>query len=164
MREAVSDVKGWSRIVCSDLKRCHEFAAELADQRKIVLEADSRFREIHFGDWEGQLVSDIREQYPDEWRAFFSKPSQASTPNGEPMPVFHERIVPAISDWATRLKGEHVLVVVHGAVIRSIMVNWLNMPLDAITSLSVPYACLTRFKIFEQEGSEPWAQLVFHRG
>jgi alpha-ribazole phosphatase len=164
MRATVSELNGWSRIVCSDLKRCHEFANELAVERDTSLEADSRFREIHFGDWEGQLISDIREQYPGEWRAFFSKPSQATTPNGEAMADFHQRVTPAISDWAARLKGEHFLLVAHGAVIRSIMVNWLNMPLDAITSLSVPYACITRFKIFEQEGSEPWAQLVFHRG
>lgn len=163
MRAAVSDVDGWSQIICSDLKRCHEFASELAAVRKTALQADERFREIHFGDWEGQLISDVREQYPEEWRVFFSKPSQATTPNGESMPEFHQRITPAITEWANKLRGEHVLLVAHGAVIRSIMVNWLQMPLDAITSLSVPYACLTRFKIFEQQGSEPWAQLVFHR-
>lgn len=164
MRAAVEGEQGWTRIVCSDLKRCREFAAELAAERDIRLDADSRFREIHFGDWEGQLISEVREQFPQEWRAFFSKPSQAATPNGEAMPDFHQRITPAISEWATQLKGEHFLLVAHGAVIRSIMVNWLQMPLDAITSLSVPYASLTRFKIFEQKGSEPWAQLVFHRG
>lgn len=164
MREAVSDIAGWSKILCSDLKRCHAFASELATARETDLIPDRRFREIHFGDWEGQLISDIREQFPQEWRAFFSKPSQATTPNGEAMADFHQRVTPAISEWATELKGEHFLLVAHGAVIRSIMVNWLQMPLDAITSLSVPYACLTRFKIFEQKGSEPWAQLVFHRG
>ncbi|WP_372760305.1 histidine phosphatase family protein, partial [Litorivivens sp.] len=71
---------------------------------------------------------------------------------------------PAIGEWAQQLRGQHFLVVAHGAVIRSIMVNWLQMPLDAITSLSVPYAGMSRFKIFEMAGTEPWAQLVFHRG
>ena len=164
MRDAVSDVSGWSNVVCSDLRRCREFADELAGDRQVKLQADERFREIHFGDWEGQLISNIRDQFPEQWRAFFSKPSQATTPNGEAMADFHQRITPAMSEWVSRLKGEHFLLVAHGAVIRSIMVNWLQMPLDALTSLSVPYACLTRFKIFEQKGSEPWAQLVFHRG
>lgn len=164
MRDAVKEVEGWSKILCSDLKRCQEFATELAQTRDTDLEADSRFREIHFGDWEGQLIADVRKQFPNEWRAFFSKPSRATTPNGEAMSDFHQRVTPAISEWVTKLRGEHFLLVAHGAVIRSIMVNWLQMPLDGITSLSVPYACLTRFKIFEQKGSEPWAQLVFHRG
>jgi len=164
MRSAVAEEGGWSQIVSSDLKRCREFAHWLAEERGTTVQTDARLREIHFGDWEGQLVADVREQYPQEWKAFFGKPSQAVAPNGETMVDFHARVTPAIGEWAQQLRGQHFLVVAHGAVIRSIMVNWLQMPLDGITSLSVPYAGLSRFKIFEQEGSEPWAQLVFHRG
>lgn len=164
MRSAVESESGWSRIVSSDLRRCREFSHWLGRELSLDVATDPRLREIHFGDWEGQLVADVREQYPEEWRAFFGKPSQATTPNGEAMIDFHARVTPAIGEWTRQLRGNHFLVVAHGAVIRSIMVNWLQMPLDAITSLSVPYAGFSRFKIFEQKGSEPWAQLVFHRG
>ncbi len=164
MRGAVANESGWSRVVSSDLKRCLEFSEWLAQERGISVATDARLREIHFGDWEGQRVADVREQYPQEWRAFFGKPSQAIAPNGEAMVDFHQRVTPAIGEWAEQMRGEHFLVVAHGAVIRSIMVNWLQMPLDAITSLSVPYAGMSRFKIFEMKGSAPWAQLVFHRG
>ncbi|WP_372798085.1 histidine phosphatase family protein [Litorivivens sp.] len=164
MRSAVQGESGWSHIVCSDLRRCREFGHWLGEERETPVATDARLREIHFGDWEGQKVAEVRELYPKEWRAFFGKPSQAVAPNGEAMVDFHERITPAIGEWAQQLRGQHFLVVAHGAVIRSIMVNWLQMPLDAITSLSVPYAGMSRFKIFEMTGTEPWAQLVFHRG
>lgn len=164
MRSAVAELGGWTHIVSSDLQRCRAFARWLGQECDALVSEDRRFREIHFGDWEGQRVSDVRDNYPEQWQAFFGRPSEASAPNGEAMPDFHERVTQAISEWVERLQGEHLLLVAHGAVIRSVMVHWLRMPLDAITHLSVPYASLTRFKIFHQAGSKPWAQLAFHRG
>lgn len=164
MRAAVAELGGWTHIVSSDLQRCRAFAFWLGQECGAPVSEDPRFREIHFGDWEGQRVSDVRENYPEQWQAFFGRPSEASAPNGEAMADFHQRVTPAIGEWVERVQGEHLLLVAHGAVIRSVMVHWLRMPLDAITRLSVPYASFTRFKIFEQQGRQPWAQLVFHRG
>lgn len=164
MQASVATAAGWTRIISSSLRRCQQFAEELALEKNLPLQVEDKLREIHFGDWEGMAMIDVRRDYPEEWQSFFTRPGTACAPNGESIPVFHQRIIPTLESLLAEFQGEHLLVVSHGAVIRAAMCHWLGMPLDAITRLSVPYACLTRFKVYDMPDRDPWVQLSFHRG
>ncbi len=164
MRAATGDESGWTQVVSSSLRRCREFAGALAGQQGLPLVVEDDLREIHFGVWEGQPMAQVQRDYPDAWRAFWRSPATAAAPEGESIPDFNQRVLPCMERLLENFAGEHLLVVTHGAVIRAVMCAWLDMPLDAITRLSVPYACLTRFRIYQMAGKKPWLQLCFHRG
>jgi len=61
-------------------------------------------------------------------------------------------------------KGESVLLVCHGGVIRVLIAKLLSMPSSALPKLSVPYGCVSRIQIHHQAGHDDWSQLVFHGG
>jgi broad specificity phosphatase PhoE len=61
-------------------------------------------------------------------------------------------------------RGEHVLLISHGAVIRMMLCEWLQMSMNAFSTFSVPYASLSRIRIYHTDNKPDWLQLVFHRG
>lgn len=152
----------WSRLISSPLQRCQRFAEELAGQQSLSLALSENFREMHFGDWEGLAHDQARQQYPEQWRQFWQSPAEASPPNGEAMPDFCARVTAELDGVVDAHRGENLLLVVHGAVIRVMMCHWLGMPMGAMTRLSVPYASLSRFEVYHQEGKPPWVQMHSH--
>lgn len=152
----------WECIVSSPLQRCWRFATAIAEARHLSLENHSDFREMHFGDWEGLKHDEARRQFPEEWRQFWSSPDLASPPNGEAMPDFCQRVTAAQEALVEQYRGKRLLLVAHGAVIRVMMCHWLGMPMGAMTRLSVPYAGLSRFEIYHQDGRADWVQLMSH--
>lgn len=152
----------WSTIISSPLRRCRQFADELAAQARLPVVVNSELREMHFGDWEGLPHAEAQQLDPEAWRQFWQSPDQASPPNGEAMPDFCQRVTTAADALLATHAGESLLVVAHGAVNRVVICHWLGMPMGAMTRLSVPYAGLTRFKVYHQEGLAPWFQLDSH--
>ncbi|MBF0426830.1 MAG: histidine phosphatase family protein, partial [Magnetococcales bacterium] len=55
----------------------------------------------------------------------------------------------------------HILVVAHGGVIRVIMGVILVMPMEHLSRLVVPYACVTRITA-DYVAGEPLPRLVSH--
>ncbi|CAA0082980.1 Putative phosphoserine phosphatase 2 [Zhongshania aliphaticivorans] len=152
----------WDHIVSSPLQRCQRFAETLASEQKTPVTVCNDLREMHFGDWEGLPHDVARQQYPQEWSDFWESPAEASPPNGEAMPDFCRRVTTELDRIAEQYRGQSALLVVHGAVIRVMICHWLGMPMGAMTRLSVPYAGLTRFTVYHQEGKTPWVQLGSH--
>jgi alpha-ribazole phosphatase len=165
LREAVAELAGGvTLVVSSDLQRCRAFAEELAGQWAVPLQVEKALQEMHFGEWEGQLINTVRERHGDSLRAFWSDPVVNAPPGGDSMADVHGRVVPCMAELLDMHRGEHLLVLSHGGAIRALICHWLHMPLQAATRLYVPYACLTRFRIHHREGSEPWVQLCSHGG
>ena len=152
----------WDNILSSPLKRCHRFAEMLATERDTPMTVRDELREMHFGDWEGLAHDVARQRFPQEWADFCESPAEASPPNGEPMPDFCQRITAELDAIAEHHQGQSLLLVAHGAVIRVMICHWLGMPMGAMTRLGVPYAGLTRFTVYHQEGKTPWVQLGSH--
>ena len=75
---------------------------------------------------------------------------------------FCQRVTQALDSISEQHRGQSVLLVVHGAVIRVMICHWLGMPMGAMTRLSVPYAGFSRFHLYHQDGREPWVQLHSH--
>lgn len=160
------DVFPWQHIISSPLKRCALFSQQLSQQQggreTIALCIEKDLKEISFGDWDGQLIRDVRANDPDVWAQYARDPSRFTPPNGEPMADFQQRVKSVWEDVQHRYQGQHVLLVCHGGVFRILLGLLLQMPLSAVVRFDVPYACFSRIKIYHSEGHAPWPQLVFH--
>lgn len=160
----LSDINhDWDIIITSPLKRCRLFAEQLAEFLQLSVEIHPALQEIDFGDWDGQLVTDIQQQYPQEIAHFWSNPAQHTPPNGEPLMAFHQRVLSGFETMIKTHQDRRALVVCHGGVVRSIIGHCLNMPLHSLPRLSVPHACMTQINIFHKAGCDDWIQLARHQ-
>lgn len=164
MRATLAEEGGWQRVISSPMQRCHAFAADYAQQQGLPFAVEADLREIHFGDWEGCTHAEVELRDGVTLQQFWADPETITPPNGESIEDFRKRVIPVLERLQRAHVGEHVLLVTHGAVIRLAMCHWLQLPLRAISHISVPYAGFTRFRIYHQPGQPPWQQLVLHRG
>jgi alpha-ribazole phosphatase len=164
MRNSLQPYSGWDCVVSSSLQRCRLFAEKFTSERELPLKVNSSLTEIHFGDWEGKKITDVeREHGASLWR-FWNDPERFSPPNGESMQLFRERVLQATATILDEHIGQHILLISHGAVIRTLLCEWLQMPLSAFSTIAVPYAGLSRMRIYQRGEEKPWLQFVFHRG
>jgi broad specificity phosphatase PhoE len=164
MAASLEPYDGWDCIVSSSLQRCRLFAEKFSAERELPLQVSSNFTEIHFGDWEGQKIADIEREHGASLQRFWQNPERFSPPNGETMQAFRDRVNEAATTALTEHRGKHLLLITHGAVIRTLLCEWLQMPLTAFSTISVPYAGLSRMRIYQRGDEKPWLQFVFHRG
>lgn len=164
MRTALESGGGWQRVISSPMRRCQHFAESFARAQQLPLQVEANLREIHFGDWEGRSHAEVERSHGTTLQQFWADPESITPPNGETIGGFRQRVVPVLDRLAEQHSGEHLLLITHGAVIRIAICHWLQLPLRAISNISVPYAGFTRFRIYQQPGREPWHQLVLHRG
>lgn len=168
MRVATQSEVKWDHIVSSPLLRCREFATELSQARDLPLTVMEGFREICFGVWEGQRPAVLAVEDPQQVLRFWLNPVNNGPAGSEPFTEFAARIDQAWQALLEAYKGQHVLLVCHGGVIRSVLASVMGMPLEHAFRWHVPYAAVSRVKIHtEQGGSEGGRQvpsLVFHAG
>jgi alpha-ribazole phosphatase len=164
MHASLATHGGWDCVVTSTLQRCNNFAAHFAEKSHLPLHIDGRFREIHFGDWEGHKIADIERDHGTSLWKFWNDPECFTPPNGESMLVFRERVLEAANALMDSQLGKHILLISHGAVIRMLLCEWLQMPMTAFSKIAVPYAGLSRVRLYQRGDEKPWPQFVFHRG
>lgn len=161
MRAAVKDESQWQVVVSSPLLRCAEFAAELAARAAVPLETEARFKEIGFGEWEGRTPEELMQSDPDHLDRLWRDPARNTPPGGEGLEAFAARVTASWNDTLARHAGKKILLVAHGGVNRVILCHALQIPLQNMFRLEVPFAGLSRIRVLGT-GSEALPQLVFH--
>lgn len=151
----------WDLIVSSPLRRCSDYAEMLSIQYQTDLAIEDSFKEIDFGDWEGQEIDSIYSQNAEQVERFWADPIANPAPAAETMQDFQLRTVTAWQQMIEQLKGQNILLVSHGGVIRLLLAHVLGMPLRPLSRLHIPHAALARIQIFHQAGKEDWPQVMF---
>jgi len=162
MRNSVQGISGWDSIISSPLQRCQGFAAEQSQRLAIPMVENSSWREIHFGDWEGRIIADVWKESPDLVANYFTDPYGSTPHNGEPFADVADRLQAAWDRLLTEHRNQHVLVVQHGGTIRILLALILGMPVTAMNQFEVPFACLTRLKVFHHADYADFPMLVSH--
>lgn len=135
--EAATGTIAWERIVASPLKRCADFAQDLAGRLAIPLAFDERLREMHFGAWEGRTAAELMESAPDALARFWRDPAAYPPPGAEALGDFQARVLAAWDELRNQPNGRRVLVVGHGGPIRTILCTVLGHPLDRLLELEI---------------------------
>ncbi len=161
MRAAVANRTCWQLILTSPLERCAAFSRQLAVERHLEVHEEKGFEEMAFGRWEGRTTAGILRDEPDALRAFWREPSLFGPPGGETLQAFAKRVGDAWTSLLQRHEDCHVLLVTHGGVIRILLANILGMPHENLFRLEVPFAAMSRIRIFGQ-GVDASPILVFH--
>lgn len=165
MHDAIKDrPQSWNKIISSPLQRCRAFSEQLAEKLSLPLEINKHFQEMDFGRWDGQLFADLYSgNDADQLMQMMQDPNSLIPPDGESYADFEFRVITAWNGLLTSLHQDHIdhcLLVAHGGVIRTIMSHVLGFPSTNLFRVEVPYACISRFKQYEDYPP----RLVFHSG
>lgn len=147
MRDSTATGQPWQLIISSPLRRCADFAEELAQRCAIPLAFEAGLRELHFGDWEGRHARELMETCEDDLGRFWSTPYAYTPPGGEPMTLFEERVVAAITALYREHAGKHVLLVTHGGVMRLLAARARALHRDHLLQVEVKHGQLLRLQL-----------------
>ncbi len=141
LRQAVQGL-AWDGIVSSSMRRCAEFAHELAQARRLPLRLEPGLKEYHFGDWQGVPIETLAEQDPSALGAFWADPVRHPPPGAETFEAFHRRVCEAMDRIAAEAAATRVLVVTHGGVIRALRCQAEDRSFGEMANIEVQHASL----------------------
>ncbi|WLD58901.1 histidine phosphatase family protein [Salinispirillum sp. LH 10-3-1] len=120
-------------VFSSPLQRCRLLAEHLQEQPTIL----DDLREVHFGDWEGELWDDIPRDLLDAWA---QTPYEFQFPNGEAVPQFLARVGAVIDTLP-----EACIVVTHAGVIRAALHHRKGLALQEAFATPIPFGSYLKF-------------------
>lgn len=130
----------------SDLQRARACAEAVGDT-----EVDRRWRELDFGEWDGQSARDLDQQ---ALSRFWSDPDASPPPGGERWSA----LVARIGDALGAIAPEPTLVVTHGGPIRAALHLLCGFDRAQVWAFDLPYAAVLSLRVWE--GSPRTAQVT----
>ncbi len=146
-RETTNHTQIWDRIISSPLQRCADFAHKLGQQQSLPVSLDTRFQEMHFGDWEGRTASELMATDENALTQFWNDPVQNTPPGAEPLLTFNQRVLSAWADLLRNYRNERILLVTHGGVMRVLLCHVQQRPIKQLLDIEVKHAALKQLCI-----------------
>ncbi|PKB72125.1 MAG: hypothetical protein BZY87_01980 [SAR202 cluster bacterium Io17-Chloro-G6] len=134
---------------CSDLKRASETATLAIGEREVVLNRTASLREYHKGSFEGMTLTEIKDQFPDDYPRYLEKNLDYAPAGGETTRDVSSRMAQVFGEIKGKHLNETVLVVGHGGSLRAGMVSLLSMPLEGNWSFVFGNCGLTLIETYE---------------
>jgi alpha-ribazole phosphatase len=122
-------------IYASDLCRAMVTAETIANKFGLKVQAEPAFRELSFGDWEGLTYQQIVDKWEEAMANFLQHPDILEIPGGESFPAVQQRAMKRLNELIEKHDGQTIVVVAHGAVLRTMLTAALHMPLQYLWSI-----------------------------
>ncbi len=115
-------------IYSSDLTRAVKTVKPLEKLTGIPIIKDKNLREMQCGDWQGELLSVLStDELYLKWRDY---DLSIKIPNGESFLDVKDRAVKSLTKIAKTNDNKTVVVATHGGVVRMLMAEMLEIPID----------------------------------
>ncbi len=138
----LSDIE-LSTIYSSTSPRAIQTAELIRGKRPLNIIPEKDLREINLGSWEGMTYSEIEDIYPEKFDSFWNHPEKYIPVDGETYQVFKSRIAGKIEEIAQKHRGETLLVVAHGVVLKTLYTYFRYQSIrDIVHSPHPGSACL----------------------
>ena len=122
-------------VYASDLQRAMVTAETIAQKFGLSVQAEPAFREVSFGKWEGLTYQQIVAEWEEGMTNFFQHPDILEIPGGETFPAVQKRATDKLQELVKKHDGQTIVVVAHGAVLRTMLTAALHMPLQYLWSI-----------------------------
>jgi glucosyl-3-phosphoglycerate phosphatase len=118
-------------LYSSDLARCYQTAAVLAERTGLEIITDKRLREIHVGSWEGLVGDEVRAADPELARRLWAGEDVRRSPTGESPREVAERMTEALTEIAEAAEDRSTVVVAtHGLSGRVGTCRFVGLPFE----------------------------------
>jgi broad specificity phosphatase PhoE len=122
-------------IYCSPRRRTRETAQAIAMGSGVPLVIEPAFDEVDFGTWSGCTFTQL--QQDPQWHRWNGVRDVAHAPHGESISAVQARAVQALERLAIEHPEQNVAIVSHGEIVRSLLLHYLGLPLQAYTRMEV---------------------------
>jgi alpha-ribazole phosphatase len=147
----------WNMIVSSPLNRAQETAALAGLSTGIPVTTESAWREVDFGDWDGQPLASLANDA--RFASFQADPEANCPPNGEPFGEVRLRVEAALRALAQG-QQKRVLIVAHGGTIRTALSVLLAIPLQRLWAIRLSHATRVSLRMGWTDSHGLWGELV----
>ena len=135
-------------LYASDLQRAVDTVKPLADKLGLPIQIYRDLREIDEGDWQGVLMTEVQEKYPEEFAFYKANLGLHQFKGGESYTTLLQRLLPMIDKIAAENPGKTVAIGTHGAVVRGLLSVWQGIPLERLLEVPrVPNGTITEVEI-----------------
>jgi len=119
-------------LYCSDLLRTRETIELILDGKSENVQYQRQLREIHLGPWEGVLLPEAEAQFPEAADAFRNRPDEFELEDAETFAALQQRAHDAVNSIVDDCPDQTVLIVSHGALLKSLLIDYENIPMRRI--------------------------------
>jgi len=142
-----------SAVYSSPLKRAARTAQCIAGRFGLTVGTLEGLNDMNFGQWEGLLVSEVREKYAksfDEWR---HNPARFIVPGGESLEDVRCRVVATVDELALKHEGQTVAVVTHRVVCKVLLCYLLGLDNSHFWNIAQDSTAVNVFEMYEIIGT-----------
>jgi broad specificity phosphatase PhoE len=125
-------------LFTSPLRRAIQTAEKIAETLDIPLHADPRLMEIHQGDWQTKLRTEIEAAYPDLFRRWETEPWEVTPPGGEHLTQVQTRVYAAADEIINRFPNQRVGLVIHRIPIALLKMRYQGLEPDIVRTIHLP--------------------------
>lgn len=118
-------------LYSSDLGRARQTAEIISARTHHAIIPHAGLRERHLGIFQGHIIRQAKERWPDEYRQLRSSDADYAPPEGESQRDLSSRIVTTLAEIAARHPGATLAVVTHGGVLSAFFRQVLGLPIEA---------------------------------
>ncbi|HMT91616.1 histidine phosphatase family protein [uncultured Thiothrix sp.] len=136
------------QILSSPSLRCAQFAEHFSSQSAIPLQIEPRIQEMNFGTWIGKTSQTIWETDQVGLQQLWSDPLSFTSPQGESMPAFIQRVTAVWDELIQRYAGKQILLMTHGGVIRVLLAQSLGINYAQTLRFELGYGQAVRFRVY----------------
>ena len=122
-------------VYASDLSRALVTAECIGEKFSRPVQMETAFRELDFGEWEGLNYEEIVSRWPTAMDNFLQHPEKPVIPGGESFTQLQERVMGRLGEIIAAHPGQTVVIVAHGAVLRTVLASFMQMPLQYVWRL-----------------------------
>jgi alpha-ribazole phosphatase/probable phosphoglycerate mutase len=144
-------------VYSSPLNRALKSAEIIAEPHGLRPVVMNDLRERSFGIWEGMSFDEIRERYPEEFKAWACNPLKYNPIGGESTIEVRDRVISALNDVLSNHGNEQIAIVAHGGVNRIILCHIMGIPLENIFRIEQDFAAVN---IIEFHDKYPVVKLI----
>ena len=127
-------------VYSSPLKRAEQTARIVCDVLNVPLITEPRLMEIHQGDWQNRLRTEIEEVYPEIFSKWETEPWDVTPPNGEHLSQVQMRVNSAVKNIIEKHPNERIGVVTHRIPIALIKIQNQDLDADIVRTIQLPNA------------------------
>lgn len=130
-------------IYSSDLKRASETAGIIGNVLDLNVTPLKCLREIFFGPWEGQNFELLDKKYEEEHKLWLMEPHKFNIEGAETLYQLQKRAMSGINKILDKDIGKDILIVSHGATLKTIVLGLLDMELKYFNKLTLGNASIS---------------------
>lgn len=147
-------------VVSSPLKRARVTGAKIAEACGCkTFEIMEELTEIHHGDWEGLLSTEVSGKWPGILKEWHAAPERVTMPGvgGESLDDVQKRCILASEKIVKKYSGD-VCVAAHDAVIKALLCYYIGAPLSSFWNFQIANCSLTIVEL--RDGKPPRVSLM----